>query len=445
MPARTATGPNGEKVVLQNGAWLPLEQAAAPGALPGRPTAAAAEQDRATRTAMRTMFGDVLSNLIGLPHAAGELLALGAAGLDTAGGAALAAARGKPLDIANRFAAARARNETLQPAAALLALPEPTGEEVLAAGTAAAKAPGIVLEDLVANARHTFGGAPPATNPVRDVSQAYRDALAAEAARSAENPLATSAGRTAGDVATLMTLRPGDRVRRVLSMRRGTPTVAPEMRSAVEQAARVFGRGLGRAAESGFEGALMGALGDADPAKTAAWAAGMQAGGSMALTAKNSFLRNPFKTFAGLYLGHEMFKALAPGPQDFFESKDMAVNEMVAAYGLGAVAAIAGADRGIGTGKLRQITNALASASRGTVQSVITQLHEAAGRGETEYARVLELMSEDPDYFGREARMRLERASRSEQPNALLNEIDGLMQSRRFRRLLERSEEQEEK
>jgi hypothetical protein len=65
---------------------------------------------------------------------------------------------------------------------------------------------------------------------------------------------------------------------------------------------------------------------------------------------------------------------------------------------------------------------------------VVTQLQEAAAEGKPEYARVLEQIAADPDYFGRETRQRLERAAQSEKPRELLNEIDRLMKSTRFQR-----------
>jgi hypothetical protein len=155
------------------------------------------------------------------------------------------------------------------------------------------------------------------------------------------------------------------------------------------------------------------------------------------LAAKNAFFRNPLKSFAALYLGHEMWKSVAPGPQDLFNSKDQAVNEMVTAYGLGAVAALAGSTRGLGSGNVLRVTDALSTASRATVASVVTQLQEAAANNQPQYARVLDLMSQDQERFGTDARVLLERAARSEEPRALLNQIDELMKSTRFRKALE--------
>lgn len=393
MPAPiTATGPNGEKIVLKDGAWVPLDQpvipaAARPSALPGLPTPEAAEQDQLIRQGMKSMAGELVANVLGLPHAAGELLALGAAGIRTGAGAAKAAVTGEPIEIARRFARARQTEDSSGLATLLQSLPEPSGADVLSAVGA---------------------------EPV-------------------ESELAAGAGRTAADVATLLALKPGERVARLLKLPRTAPkNVDAETMGRLNAAAKTLTRGLGRAAEAGFDGAVIGALGDGDPLKTAAWSAGIQAGGSAALAAKSTFLRNPIKSFGALWLGHQMWKAVAPGPQQAFESSDAATKELVAAYGLGIAASLAGAGRSPG-----KIIGTIEHASRAGIASVVTQLQEASRRGDTTPARVLELMSDNPDYFGRNVRLRLERASRSKKPNAVLDEIDSLMRSERFRRQLE--------
>lgn len=406
MARRTATGPNGEKLVLEGGQWVPLQESAAPGALPGRPNAAAAEQDQEIRQGMRQGFGTFLANLMSVPHASGELLAAGAALPALVPGG-------------ESFSDARARQEKLLPAKALLALPDPSTEDVLAVPSAISKS----LSDPLVHRR-------------RLLRTRFEEAVAQEHARNDADPIVSSAGRTAGDVASLMTLRPGKRAADLMG-RLNPRADLSDTKGVLDAAARTLYRGMGRTAEAGFDGAVMGALGDADPARTAAWSAGVQAGGSAALAAKNAFFRNPLKSFAALYLGHEMWKAIAPGPQDLFESKDTAVSELVAAYGLGTAAAIAGSTRGIGAGNVRLITDAMSSASRATIASVVTQLQEAAANNQPQYARVLELMSQDQERFGTDARVLLERAARSEEPRALLNQIDSLMQSARFRKALE--------
>lgn len=431
MP-RTASGPNGEKLELRNGEWVQIRGPIGPQQTETERTGYAALDPDSTpmiRQGMRQAFGSFLANMASIPHASGKLLATGAALPALVPG-------GKS------FADARAEEEKRLPASALLAIPDVSTEEVLAVPGAIGRS----FSNVNANVRRARelwrdpnAVVPPIASP--NIPQNFRAAVAEEERLAADNPIASSAGRTAGDVASMLTLRPGQRLAEALKLQRMNPRASlTDTKGVLDTAARTLLRGTGRTAEAGFDGAVMGALGDADPAKTAAWSAGLQAGGSVALTAKNAFFRNPLKSFAALYLGHEMWKSVAPGPQDLFDSKDTAVNELVAAYGLGAAAALVGSTRGAGTGNVLRVTDALSSASRATVASVVTQLQEAAANNQPQYARVLELLGQDQERFGTDARVRLERAARSDAPRALLNEIDALMTSTRFRKAFEEAD-----
>jgi hypothetical protein len=385
----TATGPNGEKVELVNGEWVPMAapEVPKPRALPGMPTAAGAAMDREIREGLKSGAGELVANVLGLPHALGEVLALGNAAVSTAAGVGTAALRGEPLNVAETWKASRRMAETPSAVNPLMAMPEPNSGDVL----------GMVgLEEKGSD-------------------------------------LATSAGKTAADVATLVALNPASRIKNILKARKGpTAAVDPDTRGMLDKAARSLTAGLGKTAEAGFEGAVVGALGDGDPANTAAWSAGIQAGGSMALTAKAAFLKHPFQTFGSLWLGHEMFKAVAPGPQDLFDSKDAAVQEMVGAYGLGIAASLVGAGRGT---ESQRVVNAISRASRAGIASVVGQLQAAKERGEPQYELVVSTMVNDPDHFGPEYARRLQRAADSKKENELTNEIDRLMRSNRFKKL----------
>jgi hypothetical protein len=412
---RTATGPNGEKYILRDGKWI---ETSVPTGFVG-PTSQMTgstpslgytpeEQGRNASQGWRTGLGTLAANVLSLPHAAGELLAIG--------GAAPAAIPG-----GKTFAESLMEEKKKLPASALLAMPDPDAEDVLAV-------PGAIRKSL----------SDPFIHRRRLLSTRFKESVAEEEKKAADSPIGATAGRTAADIGTMLAMRPGQRLSEVLKLGPFNPRAEIEgTKGALNYAAKALARGTGRTAEAGFDGAVVATLGDGDPVKTAAWSAGVQAGGSMAMAAKNSFFRNPLKTFAALYLGHEMFKAIAPGPQDLFESKDTAVSEMVAAYGLGTAAALAGGTRGIGSGNVRAITDAFSSASRATIASVVTQLQEAAANKQPQYARVLELLAQDQERFGTDARVRLERAARSDKPRALLNEIDQLMSGTRFRKAFE--------
>jgi hypothetical protein len=452
----TATGKNGEKYELRGNQWVQISGPVGP-EVPedvARRNPRYAATDPAVQSqineGMRQGLGTFLANVLSLPHAAGELLAAGGALPETAGGAALAAVRGQPMNIRERFANARKRQEGQLPASALLAIPDPTTEDVLAVPGAFRRSAAAVN----ANRDRAMGllrGAPEAAmQSVQDpsLSRTFPAAVEAERQRAEENPLATSAGRTAGDAASLLALRPGDRIREILKLRQTAEPTArrsrllvrergevEDARTRLDKATEALKPWLGRSAEAGFDGAVVSALGDGDPVATAGWSAGIQATGGAALAAKNWVWRNPGKSLFTMILASEIFKAVAPGPQNIAESKDEAVRAFVGAWGLAAAAGLAGSGRPTGA-----IMRSLSTVSRGSIASLVTQLQEASADGKDEYAKVLDQISKDPDYFGRETRQRLERAAQSEKPRALLNEIDALMNSTRFKKLFDEIE-----
>jgi hypothetical protein len=446
MPNPTATGPNGEKVELRDGEWVQVSGPVGPPAPAGNPKYAATDPAMQSQInqGLKQGIGSFLANVLSLPHAAGELLAAGAAVPQTVGGAAVAAARGQPMNIGERFDNARSAQEQKLPASLLLAAPDPTTEQVLAVPGALKRSMSAVSANRD-RAMALLRGEPGAdSRPVQDPSMlnAYDDAVTAEQQNAALNPLSTSAGRAAGDAASLLALRPGDRMREILKLRSNAEPAARRSRllgreredveeasGKLDEATRVLKPWLGRSAEAGFDGAVVSALGDGDPVATAGWTAGIQAAGGAALGAKAWIWKNPGKAAFTLILGSEMYKAVLPGPQNIAESKDEAVRTFVGAYGLASLAGLAGSGRPTGS-----FLRSLSTASRGGVASVVTQLQEAAAEGKPEYARVLEQIAADPDYFGRETRQRLERAAQSEKPRELLNEIDRLMKSTRFQR-----------
>jgi hypothetical protein len=443
----TATGPNGEKVELRNGQWVQVSGPVGPQAPAGNPKYAATDPAMQSQInqGMKQGVGSFLANVLSLPHAAGELLAAGAAVPQTVGGAAMAAARGQPMQIGERFGKARTEQEQKLPASALLALPDPTTEQVLAVPGAIKRSMSAVGANRDRAMGMLRGDQGAAEQPVQDPSlpNAFDAAVTAEQQNAANAPLATSAGRAAGDAASLLTLRPGERMREILKLRNTAEPTArrsrllgrerdgvEESRGKLDEATKTLKPWLGRTAEAGFDGAVVSALGDGDPVATAGWTAGIQAAGGAALGAKAWIWKNPGKAAFTLILGSEMYKAVAPGPQNIAESKDEAVRTFVGAYGLASLAGLAGSGRPAGS-----FLRSLSTASRGGVASVVTQLQEAAAEGKSEYGRVLEQLASNPDYFGRETRQRLERASQSDKPRALLNEVDALMKSTRFKKL----------
>lgn len=382
-----------------------------------------ADQQRVRESALKlgtkqfgaNALGSLVANMLSIPHAAGEVLSAGGDVLQAGAGGLAAKLMGQPANLSERYAAARA--EPSLPSSLLLKLPDPNASDVLtAARSIPAIAKGYAVEGDMTNV-------PRLTEAMKDME----NARTAQTASEAQFPVATTAGRTTGDIATMLMLRPSARLAALARSGEEAPA-AVEAASGLNAAARKVASGLGKSAEAGFDGAVMAALGDGDPAKTAAYTAGIQAAGSAALEAKGYLMRAPLKSFATLFLAHQMWKAVLPGSQNVFESQDKAVQELVGAYSLGVLAEVAGAGRPTGP-----IASALSSASRKGIASVITQLQEADKQGQTLYDRVLTRMTQDPEYFGREARDRLESAARSDKPRALLDEIDKLMGSSWFK------------
>jgi hypothetical protein len=428
MSRRTATGPNGEKLVLEGGKWVPLSTSAGfvgpidemTGPLPalGRTPE---EQTNTIRQGLRSAGGTFAANFLSIPHATGELLATGAALPQTAFGAGMAAMRGEPLNLGERFDAVRKEKEAVFPASALLKFPDPTTEDVLA-GVGSLGRSFSAANQNAQRAQALWRNPNAAVPPMKDprIGASFAESLAQEQQRSADQPIATGAGRVGGDIATLLALQPGARATKALGLDPRAPTSS-------------IARGLARTAEAGIDGAVIAALGEGDPLKTAAYSAGIQAGGSMALAVKSAMLRNPVKTFGALWLGHQMYKAVAPGPQQAFESSDAAIKELIAAYAAGTAAAMLGAGRGVGDGAVRKITDVMSTASRGTIASVISQLQEADKQGNQAPSQVLEIMGQNPDHFGADVRARLEKAATD---GKLLDEVSALMGDEEFRKKL---------
>lgn len=363
---------------------------AAAGAFPSTPTEEAAAQDREIRQGLRTMGGGLVANVLSAPHAVGELMGMSPV---------------QPFPMVSEV---------------LRKMPDPDAQDILAlAGTPLAAFTNLG-EQIDA---YRQGGKAP--HPGSALLEGYRSSRREEQELADSKPLSTSAGQAAADAATIVGVR-----RLSSGLLNNVSREGGETASWLNKAASALYRGSKRTAEAGFEGALVAALGDGDPANTAAWSAGVQAGGSMALAARGTIIRHPFQSLGTIWLGHEIFKALAPGPQNLLESKDEAIQEMIAAYGLGVAAALAGAGR-----SSNSVIDSISAASRGSIASVISQLQTAREEDKPQYERVIAKVIEDPDYFGPEVTRLLERAANSESANALTRQIDSLMESARFRKL----------
>lgn len=291
-----------------------------------------------------------------------------------------------------------------------------------------------------------LGGEGPGEDGLSGAFRRELESLRQERAqRRQENPGAAAGGQVGGDVLTLLGGRlPLARARQAIPALQLNQKVPPGAQREVARfvnsgpVQRLF-RGTGRAAETGLEGGLLAVLDRGDPAEVAAASAGLQAGGSLALTAGKKFLERPgLNTLVSIGLGTiglQMFKELSPGGRDrILESSESAVKKFLAAGGLGMLAGAAGTGRLTGpfAESLPKVADALSAVPRGALTSLVNDLLEEEERGVEQTEVVIDQLAREPDFFGAEARQRLERALRSER-RSVSAEINRLMRTRRFR------------
>jgi hypothetical protein len=305
--------------------------------------------------------------------------------------------------------------------------------------------PRVTLSDIRA-ALDTAGQVPDMVsagelNPVERFRAAQQQQEQAEAARRAQAPFATGAGEVAGDVATLITGRAP--ISRAL-------TAAPKLKqigTAGEifiNAAKKLGRGAGRAAEVGLEGAVLATLNGGDPAKTAALAAGGQAFGSLALTLG----RVPFKgkglgALAAIGAGTaaiQLFKALTPGGRDrILESAESAAEHVGYEMLVGGLAAIMGAGRVRGSDLSKsfpvvadKIADAISTGLRGPWISLWKDWTKESDKGVNRIEPVLNALAEAPETFTATERNQLKRALTTGEVS-ISSVLDRLSRKRSFR------------
>lgn len=371
-----------------------------------------------------------VSNALGLPAGVGELLEIGAAGLQAGAGAiGSAVTGGDGPGFGQRFEAARQQQSQQFPASALQAIPSPSPEQVLAGTETIKRIPKIAGSEA-------------------SLGSEFQNQLQLQQAQAAQHPIATGAGDVLGDIGSILSLRPALRGRfRSARARTSLPEETVDIiDSAANRLTRItgFSKRLGaQAGEAGFEGALLAAVGEGDPIATAGWTAGAQVGGSLALQGSQAFARYPWRSLGGIALAHWVYRALAPGSQGALEDvRDETIQTMLTTFGLGTLAALAGAGRlapGRTAGRDRFI-DSFDTIRRAPIASIISQISKADEEGGNPLPQVLGKLAEDPNFFGTEIRRRIERAANSEREDALIKEVNSLMRSERFRMKLDELE-----
>lgn len=199
-------------------------------------------------------------------------------------------------------------------------------------------------------------------------------------------------------------------------------------------------RGLKKAGETGLEGATLAVLNQGDPETMFWFGAGTQAAGSLGLTIATKPVKGLAPFVLGTYLASEMFKAVAPGEQNFFESKDFAIQKAVAALTVGTAAGLAGLGsiRNKWAEKLPATFDAITSVPRGALLARLQELTKNRKLDKNLPLEVMEAIYRDPEIFNANVRNSLSRAFMSEKEGTFTKEVERLSkESRAFREWLE--------
>jgi len=265
-----------------------------------------------------------------------------------------------------------------------------------------------------------------------------------------DHPIAWGAGQIAGDVASLLALRSpvaGARGRAQWDFRKGMERASIEgtaLKPFAPSVSHMFKRiakdnhslqwmtnRAGRAVEAGIEGAAIAIMNGGDPVETAMWTSGIQLGGGVATQLTSSiFSGGTLSAGAKLSLAAAgtfgvLFglKQAIPGEDLVWKTIEDSYEKVAAVLGLGMVSGIAGAGRITNPKLTATIADQITAALRGGTFSVLTEARED-NRIET----VIEKVRISPDYFGRNAMIKLEKAFTS--PDVSMTKtIDDLMDS----------------
>lgn len=331
----------------------------------------------------------------------------------------------------------------------------PTSEQVFAGAQMAGERAG----QLMTGSDTPVASFPEALANQRQITEAGRQT----------NPLTAMAGDVAGDVATLTSLRQPFAANRALSQvahrrnveaarvlaERGARDIArePTVFRAVKNA---FGKGTnlstlmnraGRAAEAGLEGATVALLNDGDPIEIGAYSAAGQLAGS-ALTGGVTGILKGGVTAAGtrimgsaLAIGAliQTAKTAIPGGNDFIlNSIESGFPKVMLGIALGSLSGLAGAGRvsgGFPVTAIPRVADAITTIPRAAVISV---LNEALKNPSHE--RVINLLAQDPNYFGESAGRQIQRAIANDDIS-LEDTMNRLLKSNAFRQRLEAASE----
>lgn len=338
--------------------------------------------------------------------------------------------------------------DQLTPALTDRTIPLPTGQQVVAGMQAGAQVPGALLRGENAN-----------------LSQRFDQSLVAGEQLAQEHPTAAMLGRGAGDAATLITGRAPIVSARApaLAAKRATlekvareklklpdeieeqvtDVVSRRIVPFLQSTGRQTARAGSKAAGVGLEGATLALLDQQDPEQMFWFGAAGQTVGSASLFLVEKPIKRLLPFVATAWVASEMFKAVAPGDQNFFESKDFAIHKAVAAFGLGTAAALSGAGRlrGPTAERFPKMLDAITAAPRGAILGRINELRTAAEAGNDLPLRAMERYATNQQSFNSNVQNALGRALNSNKEGAFTKEVQRLMrESKAFREAMTEAE-----
>lgn len=260
-----------------------------------------------------------------------------------------------------------------------------------------------------------------------------------------QNPVATTAGRVTGDIASILALRSpfaGARAQTQMDYLRAAANPFKYERFAPGTQAMLnrIGRGnqslnwlinrTGRAVEAGLEGAVMGIMTDADPTEMAQLSAGMQAGGSLATQITGSMLSGGYRSAGnklalaagGTWALFSILERFAPGGIDrVLATLDTSFDKVAATVGVGIVGGLLGAGRITNPKLTAEISDQLTALLRGNAQSILSEMTT-----DRRIEIVVNAVRTNPLAFGSSAMRRLESAF-TKPDVSMTGTIDSLM------------------
>lgn len=385
-----------------------------------------------------------LNNLMHLPEATGEILALGAAGLQTVS----QIPQDNDVGFMDRLNQNFEQQKKQFPASGFQAV-----QDVLPENFASIQAAGQTAVDAV-------------TGNASDISEQFDknklNLQRREEALRQQQPFATGAGDVTGDVATLVTGR-----RPVANLKSRAATRA-RMKQEAKQRSSLFGlpeevrkntndvltgtilpslgggakkisRGAGKAAEAGIEGAVLSVLNDGDPITSAAWSAGAQGIASPGLFLLEESVKTPWRALGTGALAFSLWQAYGPDAVNVLESSENAVRKYGAGLALGVLSGALGAGRvrGEWLEKFPQFADAMTSVPRGVAISKLNELTGAVEDGDVSAVQVMEKFASNPSFFSASEQRKLGEAMMSKKTGAFRDQVSRLMKNKKFREKVE--------